>query len=160
MNQRYKQLMCAFRKKLIEIKKNNNNEDDDYDEFKLLNTIDEKKILFPFDDYELNIFFNKILMIDTFGKTLENLFIDFLKEKHAYDEYVTSLSKNDRMSDFFYHKTFESLTKEKIEDDYIEDAFLWSSSVSGHEYWSNINYRWKELLHDIYEKIRFKYEYE
>jgi len=78
-------------------------------------------------------------------ETLKKTFDEFLKKHRVYGKYY----QNIRTSNLTVEWMIENVIKNNEEDMLISGAFGWLNTPEGDDFWSNIDYLWREY----YDKI-------
>lgn len=73
---------------------------------------------------------------------MKDLFIGFLKEQNAYDDFVANFSEEDGIESYLDELSGDS-------EHYITDAFIWGSDYI---WWSKLNRDWLDFLDKQNEK--------
>ena len=86
---------------------------------------------------------------------LNKLFIEFLKDNNALKQYVKNV-RNFKKSHFLtwehYTNPFtiepleQCLNDSRWTDNLITCSFLWQRTPEGHDFWKNLNNKWKKQL--------------
>lgn len=72
--------------------------------------------------------------------TAKQLFIKFLKDNDAYEQYVFNFNKREKFRNKACPKNqFFSKTEDKA---YILCAFTWSRTIEGWSYWNKFHEKW------------------
>lgn len=75
---------------------------------------------------------------------MKKQFTEFLKKHKAYSDYCENIKTCSQDEDF--HNITEFLSEYRKEPDtFILNAFVWDKTPQKHNYWSNLNYSWKEI---------------
>ena len=78
--------------------------------------------------------------------TTKQLFIQFLKQNNAYEEFMYNfemhrVNPNECTTKEFFINTFYG--------DFLTHAFYWKNTMEGHNYWAILDYKW---YHKIWEQ--------
>lgn len=73
--------------------------------------------------------------------TIEEVFIQFLKDNHCYNEFLENLRNDSRI---FNCINLDDLFIE-FEETWI-NAFDWSNTPEGTEFWINLDYEWSNIV--------------
>lgn len=71
---------------------------------------------------------------------VKELFIEFLLENDCYSQFVTNLLELRNVS------LEEYLNWNYYSGELMNWAFTWSRTKEKHQFWMNLNYKWKEIL--------------
>ncbi len=69
------------------------------------------------------------------------LFIRFIKDEGIYNHFFNSLKKynNSKSANMYSPKAYLKRTKKY---DAFRNAFVWASTIEGHEFWMNLDQKW------------------
>lgn len=75
---------------------------------------------------------------------MEKLFVNFLKEHGAYEQYIANA-----MTD--HEETIAGIMDRNIAEHWIDCAFYWENSQEGFDYWNVLDEEWQEVIKTGYE---------
>ena len=78
--------------------------------------------------------------------TIKQQFIRFLKDNHAYGQFMLNFKIHKRYPNKFTTKEFFINT---FYGDFLTHAFYWKNTMEGHNYWAILDYKW---YHKIWEQ--------
>ena len=82
--------------------------------------------------------------------TVKQLFIHFLKDNNAYEEFIYNFNSKNGIS-YRSHFNFSQPTKYfpcSLRKDFIYNAFAWIDTTQGFDYWCRLSYNWERTLRE------------
>ena len=70
---------------------------------------------------------------------MEQIFIEFLKEHEAYENFIRNLESDREYS------CLDELFNYTYCDQWIWLAFIWGDTPEGHDYWAGLDYLWIDI---------------
>ncbi len=77
-------------------------------------------------------------------------FIQFLKQHHAYEQFIKNFSKNNIR--FSIYISFSAMKMRNI----LNNSFVWGNTAEGHKYWQKLNKEWEQYYDEFtsyYEEL-------
>ncbi len=73
-------------------------------------------------------------------------FINFLKKNNIYEKFRFNFERENHMLLARNGMSFKKFLLEKKPNLYIYDAFTWSETVEGHDYWQRYSNKWAQYV--------------
>ena len=70
---------------------------------------------------------------------MEQIFIEFLKEHEAYENFIRNLESDPEYS------CLDELFNTIYYSEWISLAFIWKDTPEGHDYWADLDFIWANM---------------